>query len=113
MSNITQFTGDFLDFFKVLSDQTRLQILDLLRGDKEITQKEIEEKLTANFKKKITQSTISQQLKTLIDSNLIVSVRKDNKNFYRIKNKEFFNLFNDINNFISRLKDLDVLDTLF
>jgi len=55
MSEITEFT---INFLKVLADQTRLQILDLLK-DHEITQKDIEDNL------KLTQSTISQHLKTL------------------------------------------------
>jgi len=111
MSEITQFT---VEFFKVLADQTRLQILDFLK-DREITQKDIEEALG------ISQSTISQHLKTLITSNLINFERKDNKNFYRIKNREFFNLINDIRYFVvklnkekqSGLESLDILDTLF
>jgi ArsR family transcriptional regulator len=111
MSEITQFT---VEFFKVLADQTRLQILDLLK-ESEITQKDIEEALG------ISQSTISQHLKTLISSNLISFERKENKNFYRIKNVDFFNLINDIRYFVVRLnkekqsglENIDVLDTLF
>lgn len=111
MSEITQFT---VEFFKVLADQTRLQILDLLKNS-EITQRDIEDALG------ITQSTISQHLKTLFNSNLIDFERRDNKNYYRIKSSDFFTLINDIRYFVvklnknkqSGLEDLDVLETLF
>ena len=111
MSEINQLTVDFL---RVLGDQTRLEILDLLRS-KEITQADIQKELG------ITQSTISQHLKTLINSNLIEVEKKDNKNHYKAKFSEIFELIKTLNTFviklnkekISDIQDLDIIDTLF
>ena len=111
MSEITEYT---ISFLKVLADQTRLQILDLLKGN-EITQKDIEGNL------KITQSTISQHLKTLYNSNLIQIEKRDNKKFYSVKDNKIFDLINDIRYYVvklnketlSNLEDIDVNETLF
>ena len=111
MSEITEYT---ISFLKVLADQTRLQILDLLKDNK-ITQKDIEDNLM------LTQSTISQHLKTLYNSNLILIEKKDNKKFYSVKDNDIFELINDIRYFVvklnkekfSNLEDMDVNETLF
>lgn len=111
MSEITEYT---ISFLKVLADQTRLQILDLLK-DNAITQKDIEENL------KLTQSTISQHLKTLFNSNLIKIEKKDNKKFYSVNDYEIFDLIKNIKYYVvkhnreklSNLEDIDVDETLF
>ena len=102
-----------VDFFKVLSDPTRLELLYLLK-EREITQAYIQKKLG------ISQSTISQHLKTLIDSNLIEVEKNGKKNHYKIKDKRFFELLDAFHAFVIKLNkekldgiyDLDVLDTL-
>lgn len=62
------------EFYKVLGDQTRLRILDLL-VNKPLCVNEISELLD------ISQSAISHQLKNLRSSNL-VKVEKQGKNAY-------------------------------
>lgn len=115
MSEIKKYT---IEFIKVLSDQTRLDILDLLnQGNK--TSAEIQKEL------KKSQSTISQHLKLLINANLVDS--ESNKvgrkliNYYKLKHLEIFRLLSEINSFVIKinkekfvdLRDLDVIDTLF
>ena len=110
MSEIRQLS---VDFFKVLSDPTRLELLYLLK-EREITQGYIQKKLG------IKQSTTSQHLKTLIDSNLIEVEKNGKKNVYKIKDTRFFDLLDAFHAFVIKINkekldginDLDVLDTL-
>jgi len=114
MSEIKKFTVDFL---KVVADQTRLDILNLLQNS-ELSSSEIQDKL------KKSQSTISQHLKILDNSNLIViEPRKEGKKlikYYIIKDHRIFKLLSEINSFVVKinkeklvdLRDLDVVDTL-
>ena len=55
MSELIQYIAEFL---KVLSDETRLNIIELLRTEKQRSAKEIKDALDKS------QSTISQHLKT-------------------------------------------------
>jgi DNA-binding transcriptional ArsR family regulator len=111
MSEIRQLS---VEFFKVLADQTRLEILYSLK-ERNLTQAEIQEKLAK------TQSTISQHLNKLKDVNLIESELQDNVNHYKVKNPEIFEMLNQFQVFIlkinrerlSVLNDYDRLDTLF
>ena len=112
MSELKELTSDFL---KVLVEPTRLDILKLLR-DNEITQVDIQNKLG------IAQSTISQHLKVLINNNLIITEKKENRvKYYKIKYPEFYELLSNINSFVVKInkekfvdvRDLDVIDTLF
>lgn len=94
------------NFFKILADPKRLELLYLLR-EKEITQDFIQEKL------EISQSTTSQHLKTLIDSNLIEVEKSGKKKQYKIKDRRLFKLLDAFRTFIVKLNnDLDVLGTL-
>jgi len=114
MSEIKKFTVDFL---KVVADQTRLDILNLLQ-DSELSSSEIQNKLQKS------QSTISQHLKILDNNNLItIEPRKEAKKlikYYSIKNHGIFKLLSDISSFVVKinreklvdLRDLDVADTL-
>ena len=103
-----------IDFLKVLADQTRLEILDLIK-DKEHTQEDL-----IKFLKK-SQSTISQHLNLLLNNNLIKYRKKENKKYYRVRNKEIYNLLSEINDFViksnkEKLKDLidqDVFEVLW
>jgi DNA-binding transcriptional ArsR family regulator len=104
---------DFIKFLKVLADQTRLDILELLRYEKK-TASEIQSALSKS------QSTISQHLQTLSNKNLIILEKIDNVNTYTIKDPDIFKLFLEINYFVMKinqeklkdLRDLDVIDTL-
>jgi len=111
MSEIRQLS---VEFFKVLGDQTRLEILYLLK-EKNTTQGEIQEKLEK------TQSTISQHLTKLKNANLIESEIHDNVKHYKIKDTEIFELLHSLQVFLIKLnidnlielRDFDRLDTLF
>ncbi|MBN1802518.1 MAG: winged helix-turn-helix transcriptional regulator [Candidatus Lokiarchaeota archaeon] len=115
MSILTKNTADFL---KVLGDQTRLEILELLKKGS-MSSRDIEVELDKK------QPTISQQLKILYKSDLISYELRQNSNgnntkYYTFKDKEIFNLLSSVNSFILKknnekvknLADLDVLDTL-
>jgi len=102
-----------VDFLKILADPTRLEILALLRSSDKTSLK-IQKAL------KKSQSTISQHLKLLINNNLIISEKKSNINYYKIKNLDIFQLISSISDFaneinkekLKELRDLDVIDTL-
>lgn len=104
-----------IDFIKVLSDQTRLDILELLQKDEEKTSKDIQDALDKS------QSTISQQLKILYTSNLVDYRKKENTKYYFIKNEEIFELLVNIKAFVIKINkeklkdiaDIDIIDTLF
>ena len=104
---------EFVKFLRVLADQTRLDILDLLR-DENKTSTEIQAALDK------VQSTISQHLKTLTDKNLIIFDKINNVKSYKIKNPNIYKLLAEIKDFVTRinqeklkdLRDLDVIDTL-
>lgn len=102
------------DFLKILGDQTRLEILDLLKNG-ENTSEDIQKALEKS------QSTISQHLKTLIESELICFEKKGNKKYYKIKNEFIFKILTYIQSFVITLNkekikksaELDIYDTLF
>ncbi len=111
---MSELTEKIADFLKVLGDQTRLEVLDLLKNG-EKTSKEIEDTLDKS------QSTISQHLKILIEMELIDFEKKENKNYYRIKYDYIFKILTFIQSFVitlhnEKLKkaaELDIYDTLF
>ena len=103
-----------IEFLKVLADQTRLDILDMLQN-KRSTSLEIQTALEKS------QSTISQHLKMLSSLNLISYDKIDNIKYYRASNVEIFKLLIEIKKFVVNinkekfmdLRDEDILDTLF
>jgi len=103
-----------IEFLKVLADQTRLDILDMLQKKKS-TSSEIQVALDKS------QSTVSQHLKMLSSLNLISYDKINNVKFYRASNVEIFKLLIDVKKFVANinkekfmdLRDEDVLDTLF
>ena len=111
---MSELKKDIIELLKVLADQTRLEILDLLYHEKE-TSSEIQSAL------KKSQSTISQHLKGLTNMNLIIFDRINNIKYYKIKNKEIFKLLIDIKSFVAEINkeklqsmsNEDILDTLF
>ena len=111
---MSELTEKIADFLKVLGDQTRLEVLELLKtGEK--TSREIEDTLEKS------QSTISQHLKILIETELIDFEKKGNKNYYKIKYDYIFKILTFVQSFVislhkEKLKkaaDLDIYDTLF
>ena len=103
-----------IEFLKVLADQTRLDILQMLQH-KRSSSSEIQSALDKS------QSTISQHLKSLNSLNLITYDRINNIKYYRISNDEIFKLLIDIKSFIANIskekfkdrRNEDILDTLF
>ncbi|MHA1385504.1 MAG: ArsR/SmtB family transcription factor [Candidatus Helarchaeota archaeon] len=100
-------------FLKVLADVTRLEILNFLKN---------QEKSASDIQSEIkkSQSTISQQLKILINSDLLSVRREGEKKFYKIKNAQIFDILSIILSFISNqnrekidnITNLNILDTL-
>jgi len=111
---MSELKKDFIEFLRVLADQTRLEILDLLRHDKK-TSSEIQNVLNKS------QSTISQHLKVLTNKNLILFERINNVKYYKIKSQEIFKLLVEIKSFVAginkeklqTMSDEDIRDTLF
>ena len=107
-----------LDFLKVLGDQTRLEILNLLKeGPK--SSKDLQN--TLNKK----QPSISQQLKILHNSNLITydTIKNNNKKktkYYKLNDRNIFNIISSIQSYVAKinnqrikdLQNLDIIDTL-
>ena len=114
------------EFLKVLGDQTRLDILELLKNGGK-TSKEIQDALHKS------QSTISLQLKKLADEDLIsfekreiLKNEKDSEekvvsiNYYYVKYEYIYKILTLIQSFlitlqkekVKRLTDLDRYDTL-
>ncbi|MFX0047824.1 MAG: ArsR/SmtB family transcription factor [Candidatus Hermodarchaeota archaeon] len=110
---MSELKKDIIEFLKVLADQTRLEILDLL-NHKKSTSSEIQSALNKS------QSTISQHLKILINKNLINFERINNVKYYKIKNEEIFNLLVAIKSFVAGINkeklhtmtNEDIIDTL-
>lgn len=110
---MSEFKKDIVEFLKVLADQTRLDILDLLYNEKK-TSSEIQLILNKS------QSTISQHLKVLTNMSFIIFERINNTKYYEIKNREIFKLLIDIKSFVDainkeRLQTMsndDIIDTL-
>ena len=110
---MSELTGKIADFLKVLSDQTRLEILELLKNG-EKNSKEIQDMLNKS------QSTISQHLKKLYDEDLIEFEEKENLKYYTIKYQYVFKILTFIQSFvitlqkekIRKLSELNIQDTL-
>ncbi len=110
---MSELTEKIAEFLKILSDQTRLEILELLKNDGK-TSKEIQETL------KKSQSTISQHLKKLYDEDLISIEERENLNYYTIKYAYIFKILTFVQSFvitlqrekIRKLSEYNIEDTL-
>jgi len=104
---MSELKKETIEFLKLLADQSRLDILDLLYHENK-TSSEIQSALRKS------QSTISQHLKVLISKNLIIFDRIDNIKHYKIRNMDVFKLLADIRTFVARINmnNEDILDTL-
>ena len=107
-----------LDFLKVLSDQTRLEILNLLKESPK-SSKDLEKALNKK------QPSISQQLKILNNSKLITFDVIENNNkkktkYYKLKDRNIFHIISSIQSYVAKinnqrikdLRNLDIIDTL-
>lgn len=83
--------------FKALSDNNRLQIIDMLSCE-ELCACKILEKLN------ITQPTLSHHMKTLIDSKLVIARKEINSVYYKL-NKNTIDELNKFIQYISNEKD--------
>ena len=110
---MSELTEKIAEFLRVLGEQTRLDILDLLKNG-EKSSREIEDSLEKS------QSTISQHMKTLIETDLISFEKKGTTKFYCIKYNYVFKILTFVQSFVITLEsekrrksaDLDILDTL-
>jgi len=95
-----------IEFFDILSDRTRFDIVELLRDDKQRTPAEIIKEL------KKSQSTISQQLKKLVQSNIIEVHQEGVKKYYKISDPQIYILLTQISDFIHKVlkPTLDIED---
>lgn len=105
MSELRKFT---IEFLKALADPVRLDILYFLEKRK-LSSSELQKELDRS------QSTISKHLNMLVENNLIDFDKKDNVNYYKIKNNEVIKLINNITAIVlnvnkKRLKDLQDAD---
>jgi len=106
--------NEVVNLLKVLSDYTRLNILELLK-ERKMYSSSIQKKL------KKSQSTISQQLGILLDADIIKYEKKGKKNFYSIKNPQVLKILASVERYIlnqkkeklKSLTDFDIYDTLF
>ncbi len=102
------------EFIKVLSDPSRLDILDALKEGSEMSASEIENAIGKS------QSSTSQQLKNLVNAN-VLNVRRESRNkYYKIRDPQIFNILIEITIYLSNinqdkieeLSDADISDTL-
>ncbi len=103
------------EFIKVLSDPSRLDILDALKEGSEMSASEIEKAIGKS------QSSTSQQLKNLVNAN-VLNVRRESRNkYYKIRDPQIFNILIEITIYLSninqdkieKLSDVDISDTLY
>ncbi|MDR0832458.1 MAG: metalloregulator ArsR/SmtB family transcription factor [Bacillales bacterium] len=80
-----QILFDLADFFKIMSDSTRIRILDLLY-ENALTVNSICEKLS------LQQTTVSHQLRLLKMSKLLESKKEGRNIFYCLKDEHIFEL---------------------
>jgi ArsR family transcriptional regulator len=86
-----------IKFLKVLSDPTRLEIIDYLK-DNFSTAGEIQNKLN------LSQSYTSHQLKKLVDVDIVTYNKLGKKKIFKIKNKEIYKLISLIKSYILQLE---------
>jgi len=103
------------EFIKILSDPSRLDILDALKEGSEMSASEIENAIGKS------QSSTSQQLKNLVNAN-ILNVRRESRNkYFKIRDPQIFNILIEITIYLSNinqdkieeLSDVDISDTLY
>ena len=103
------------EFIKILSDPSRLDILDSLKEGAERSASEIESTTGKS------QSSTSQQLKNLVNAR-VLNVRRESRNkYYKIRDPQIFKILTEITIFLSNinqdrieeLSDADISGTLY
>lgn len=82
--------GTLSAYLKILSDKTRLEILDLLSCEELCGQD-----LLHHFH--ISQPTLSHHLKILSESDLVITRRQGNKHLYQLNHDLFEHLISQLN----------------
>jgi ArsR family transcriptional regulator len=91
--------ADYTGFFRVLSDENRLKIMDMLSSCGEICACDLLAKL------KITQSTLSHHMKILCDCKLVNSRRAGKRTYYFLNETTFRSMEAFIHAIISKKED--------
>jgi DNA-binding transcriptional ArsR family regulator len=112
---ISALNENLAEFIKILSDTSRLDILDALKEGAEMSASEIEDSTGKS------QSSTSQQLKNLVNAR-VLNVRRESRNkYYKIRDAQIFRILTEITIFLSNisqdrieeLSDADISDTLY
>ena len=112
---ISAMNENLAEFIKILSDPSRLDILDSLNKGAELSASEIES-VTGK-----SQSSTSQQLKNLVNAR-VLNVRRESRNkYYKIRDPQIFKILTEITIFLSNinqdrieeLSDADISGTLY
>lgn len=102
MISYTDELDSLVEFIKVLAERSRLDIILLLK-DNPKTPIELQEAL------KKSQSTVSQQLKILLQAN-IINVRQEGvKKTYFIKSPQIYSILDNLTAFIKNSEFSDIL----
>ena len=91
-----------IDILKAIADETRIKIIKSLKNGKK-TAGEIEQII------KKSQSTTSQQLKKLIDTDIIIFEQSGTKKYYQPKDPQIYDLIQSMESFISITQTQDSL----
>ena len=91
--------ADYTGFFRALSDENRLKIMDMLSSCGEICACDLLAKL------KITQSTLSHHMKILCDCKLVNSRRAGKRTYYFLNETTFRSMEAFIHAIISKKED--------
>ena len=116
---MNNFNIELIELFKTLADQTRIEILEFLYefGENNVTT--IQEAL------KKGQSTISQQLKILINADLLDVRKEGRQKLYKIKDPHILKIIEHSRDFLTNkqkeefeqklinLSNKDISDTLY
>lgn len=89
-------TQIIVKFIKIIGDETRLSIIYLLKG-REMNASKIQNTL------KRSQSTISQQLKIMVDAGIITSRRDGVNKYYSIKDSKIQKVITVLESYLSGL----------
>ncbi|MFO8018824.1 MAG: winged helix-turn-helix domain-containing protein [Promethearchaeia archaeon] len=102
MDKLVKLTTDFL---KLLSDPKKILILKFLKNEKHHS-KEIQNLIDKS------QSYTSQILNMMENANLIKVERKNNRNYYFVKDREIYTILEDIQRYVVQLekRKLDFLN---
>lgn len=74
------------DFFKILSDPTRIKIINLLKVGP-LTVNEISEEIS------LEQSALSHQLKLLKSANVVTYIKSGRNRIYRLSDEHIYTIF--------------------